>query len=81
MPDELVQLQEQIGAQSGERDHKKAILERLKQTKDLLPAPGRAPGHIFYDRMKTVVLRKPEREAIQPRRAASAVRLTALSSA
>lgn len=36
MPDELVRLQEEIGAQSGERDHKKAILERLKQIRDLL---------------------------------------------
>jgi hypothetical protein len=36
MPDELAQLQEKIGAQAGERDHKKAILERLKQIKDLL---------------------------------------------
>jgi transposase len=42
---------------------------------------GGAPGHIRYDRMKTVVLRELEREAIQPRRAALAVRLTALSSA
>jgi hypothetical protein len=36
MPDELVRLQEQIGAQAGERDYKKAIRERLKQIKDLL---------------------------------------------
>jgi hypothetical protein len=36
MPDELVRLQEEIGAKAGERDHKKAILERLKQIKDLL---------------------------------------------
>jgi len=36
MPDELVQLQEEIGGQASERDHKKAILERLKQIKDLL---------------------------------------------
>jgi hypothetical protein len=36
MPDELVTLQEQIGSHSGERDHKKAILERLKQIRDLL---------------------------------------------
>lgn len=36
MPEELVSLQEQIGSLSGERDHKKAILERLKQIKDLL---------------------------------------------
>lgn len=36
MPDELVCLQEQIGAQAGEKDHKKAISERLKQIRDLL---------------------------------------------
>jgi hypothetical protein len=36
MPDEIAQLQEKIGSQAGERDHKKAILERLKQIKDLL---------------------------------------------
>ena len=36
MPDELVQLQEEIGAQAGEKDHRKAISERLKQIKDLL---------------------------------------------
>jgi hypothetical protein len=36
MPDELVQLQEEIGSKSGETDHKKAIHERLKQIKDLL---------------------------------------------
>lgn len=36
MPDELRQLQEQIGSQAGEKDHKKAILERLKQIKELL---------------------------------------------
>jgi hypothetical protein len=36
MPDDLVRLQEEIGAQAGEKDHKKAILERLRQIKDLL---------------------------------------------
>lgn len=36
MPDSLVKLQEEIGSKAGERDHKKAILERLKQIKDLL---------------------------------------------
>lgn len=36
MPEELVQLQEEIGAQTGEKDHRKAISERLKQIKDLL---------------------------------------------
>lgn len=36
MPDELVTLQEQIGSRSGEKDHKKAILERLRQIRDLL---------------------------------------------
>jgi len=36
MPDDLAQLQEEIGAKAGEKDHKKAILERLKQIKDLL---------------------------------------------
>ena len=36
MPDELTALQEQIGAKAGEKDHKKAILERLRQIKDLL---------------------------------------------
>jgi len=36
MPDELTLLQEQIGAKAGEKDHKKAILERLRQIKDLL---------------------------------------------
>lgn len=36
MPDELVQLQNEIGAKSGEQDYKKAIQERLKQIRDLL---------------------------------------------
>jgi hypothetical protein len=36
MPDELVALQDLIGSLAGERDHKKAILERLRQIKDLL---------------------------------------------
>lgn len=36
MPSELVTLQEQLGAHVGERDHKKAILERLQQIRDLL---------------------------------------------
>lgn len=36
MPDELALLQESIGAQSGEKDHSKAIMERLKQIRDLL---------------------------------------------
>ena len=36
MPEQLVQLQEEIGAHAGEKDHKKAILERLRQIKDLL---------------------------------------------
>jgi hypothetical protein len=36
MPDELVQLQEEIGARSGETDHRKAIHERLKQIRELL---------------------------------------------
>jgi hypothetical protein len=31
-----VRLQEEIGAQAGEKDHRKAISERLKQIKDLL---------------------------------------------
>ena len=36
MPEPLVALQEQIGAQAGEKDHRKAIAERLKQIRDLL---------------------------------------------
>jgi hypothetical protein len=36
MPDELIQLQQDIGAKSGEQDYKKAIQERLKQIRDLL---------------------------------------------
>jgi hypothetical protein len=36
MPEELQALQEEIGSKAGDRDHKKAILERLKQIKDLL---------------------------------------------
>src|SRR5204862_4190419 len=36
MPAELVSLQEQLGAHVGERDHRKAILERLHQIRDLL---------------------------------------------
>lgn len=36
MPDELTTLQEQIGAKAGEKDHRKAISERLKQIRDLL---------------------------------------------
>lgn len=36
MPDALTLLQEQIGAKAGEKDHRKAISERLKQIKDLL---------------------------------------------
>jgi hypothetical protein len=36
MPDQLTALQEQIGSKIGEKDHKKAILERLKQIRELL---------------------------------------------
>jgi hypothetical protein len=36
MPAALVTLQEQIGSRAGEKDHKKAIIERLKQIRDLL---------------------------------------------
>lgn len=36
LPDEMIRLQEEIGAKAGERDHKKAILERLRQIRDLL---------------------------------------------
>jgi hypothetical protein len=36
MPDELSDLQEKIGARAGEKDHRKAISERLRQIKDLL---------------------------------------------
>lgn len=36
MPDQLVALQDRIGSLAGERDHKKAILERLRQIRDLL---------------------------------------------
>jgi hypothetical protein len=36
MPEEIVQLQDEIGAQAGESDFRKAISERLKQIKDLL---------------------------------------------
>jgi hypothetical protein len=36
MPDELVLLQQEIGAKAGEQDYKKAIQERLKQIRDLL---------------------------------------------
>jgi hypothetical protein len=35
-PQEIVDLQERIGAQSGEKDYRKAIHERLKQIRDLL---------------------------------------------
>ena len=48
LPDEIVTLQEQIGARAGEKDHRKAISERLKQIKELLrfsrfrPAPDGA---------------------------------------
>jgi hypothetical protein len=36
LPQEIVHLQEQIGSQSGEKDYRKAIHERLKQIRDLL---------------------------------------------
>ena len=36
MPQELKELQERITANSHEADHKKAILERLRQIRDLL---------------------------------------------
>lgn len=36
MPAEIAALQEEIGAQAGDHDYKKAISERLKQIKDLL---------------------------------------------
>jgi hypothetical protein len=36
MPEELKTLQEEIGASGDQKDHRKAILERLKQIKDLL---------------------------------------------
>ncbi len=43
MPDELVELQEQIGAQSDGKDHKKAIHDRLKQIQELLKFSRFAP--------------------------------------
>ena len=36
LPDAIVTLQEEIGARSGEKDHRKAISERLKQINELL---------------------------------------------
>jgi len=36
LPQEIIDLQEQIGSQSGEKDYRKAIHERLKQIRDLL---------------------------------------------
>ncbi len=36
LPQEIIDLQEQIGSQSGEKDYRKAIHERLRQIKDLL---------------------------------------------
>lgn len=36
LPEEIIALQDEIGAKSGQTDHKKAIRERLKQIKDLL---------------------------------------------
>jgi len=36
LPRQIVELQEEIGAQSGEKDYRKAIHERLKQIRDLL---------------------------------------------
>jgi Fe2+ transport system protein FeoA len=36
LPDEIVQLQEQLGALEGEKDYKKKISERLKEIRDLL---------------------------------------------
>ena len=36
LPEELIRLQEEIGAKSGYEDHKKAIRERLKLIRDLL---------------------------------------------
>lgn len=36
MPEELTALQEQISAQAPQKDHRKAILERLRQIQDLL---------------------------------------------
>jgi len=36
MPAEIIELQDEIGAQAGESDFRKAISERLKQIKDLL---------------------------------------------
>jgi general stress protein YciG len=36
LPDEIVLLQEQIGSRSSEKDHRKAISERLKQINELL---------------------------------------------
>jgi hypothetical protein len=36
LPQEIIHLQEQIGSQSGEKDYRKAIHERLKQIRDLL---------------------------------------------
>ncbi|WP_299795125.1 hypothetical protein [Ramlibacter sp.] len=36
MPEPLKTLQEQISAQAGQKDHRKAILERLRQIQDLL---------------------------------------------
>jgi hypothetical protein len=36
LPDEIIELQQEIGSRAGEKDYKKKILERLKEIKDLL---------------------------------------------
>ncbi len=57
MPDELVQLQEEIGSKSGEQDYKKAIQERLKQIRDLLRFKRFRPssrGSVTIDRESNI---------------------------
>lgn len=52
MPEALSALQDEIAAHSGEKDHRKAISERLKQIKDLLRFSRVKPakdGEVFAD--------------------------------
>jgi hypothetical protein len=42
MPEELKQLQEDIGSQVAQKNHKKAIFERVRQIENFCASPGSA---------------------------------------
>jgi hypothetical protein len=65
MPEQLKALQEEIGASGDQKDHRKAILERLKQIKDLLRFHRFQPadnGPAFIDPEELTQGGEPEHE-------------------